>query len=79
MRLYRLESWLHESYRLIAKPRTHGAIEGLWHPEQVVLVEVSQRRELSLRGGWIKRGETERKAAERELVEGIGRQVEATR
>jgi len=61
---------------LIAKPRTHGALVALWHQEQVLLVAASYRRELSLPGGWISRGETARRAAQRELAEELGLQVE---
>ena len=53
LRLYRLAAWLYETYRLIAKPRTHGALVALWHQGQVLLVAASYRRELSLPGGWI--------------------------
>ena len=69
LRLYRLAAWLHETYRLIAKPRTHGALVALWHQGQVLLVATSYRRELSLPGGWINRGETVHMAAQRELGE----------
>lgn len=77
LRLYRLAAWLYETYRLIAKPRTHGALVALWHQGEVLLVEASYRRELSLPGGWINRGETARMAAQRELAEELGLQVEA--
>ena len=77
LRLYRLAAWLYETYRLIAKPRTHGALVALWHQRQVLLVAASYRRELSLPGGWINRGETARMAAQRELAEELGLQVEA--
>ena len=73
LRLYRLAAWLYETYRLIAKPRTHGALVALWHQRQVLLVEASYRRELSLPGGWINRNETARMAAQRELAEGARR------
>ena len=77
LRLYRLAAWLYETYRLIAKPRTHGALVALWHQRQVLLVAASYRNELSLPGGWINRGETARMAAQRELAEELGLQVEA--
>ena len=76
MRIYRQAAWLYETYRLIAKPRTHGALVALWHQGQVLLVAASYRRELSLPGGWINRGETVRMAAKRELAEELGLQVE---
>ena len=77
LRLYQLAAWLYESYRLLAKPRTHGALVALWHQGQVLLVAASYRRELSLPGGWINRGETARMAAQRELAEELGLQVDA--
>ena len=70
LRLYRLAAWLYETYRLVAKPRTHGALVALWHQGQVLLVAASYRNELSLPGGWINRDETARMAAQRELAEG---------
>ena len=75
LRLYWQAAWLYENYRLIAKPRTHGALVALWHQEQVLLLGASYRRELSLPGGWINRGGTARKAAQRELAEELGLQV----
>ena len=77
LRLYRLAAWLYETYRLIAKPRTHGALVALWNQGQVLLVAASYRSELSLPGGWINRGETARRAAQRELLEELGLQMEA--
>ena len=77
LRLYRLAAWLYESYRLIAKPRTNGALVALWHQGQVLLVEASYRREISLPGGWINRSETARMAAQRELAEELGVDVAA--
>ena len=76
LQLYRLAACLYESYRLIVKPSTHGALVAVWHQEQVLLVAASYRRELSLPGGWINRGETPRRAAQRELAEELGLQVE---
>ena len=76
LRLYRLAAWLYETYRLIAKPSTHGALVALWHQEQLLLVAASYRRELSLPGGWINRGEAPPTAAKRELAEELGLQVE---
>ena len=77
LRLYRLAAWLYETYRLVAKPRTHGALVALWHQGVLLLVTASYRRELSLPGGWINRGETARMAAQRELAEELGLQVKS--
>lgn len=75
LRLYRLAAWLYETYRLLAKPRTHGALVALWCQGRLLLVRASYRRELSLPGGWINRGETAQQAAQRELQEELGLQV----
>ena len=77
LRLYRLAAWLYETYRLIAKPCTHGALVALWHQGRLLLVSASYRRELALPGGGIKRGEPARLAARRELAEELGLVVEA--
>lgn len=76
LRLYRLAAWLYETYRLIAKPRTQGALVALWHRKKLLLVAASYRRELSLPGGWINRGESAGMAAQRELKEELGLKVE---
>jgi ADP-ribose pyrophosphatase YjhB (NUDIX family) len=78
LRLYRLAAWLYETYRLIAKPRTEGALVALWHQGRVLLVAASYRRELSLPGGWINRGESAQRAAQRELAEELRLELEET-
>jgi len=77
LRLYRLAAWLYETYRLIGKPSTQGALVALWYQRRVLLVAASYRRELSLPGGWINRGESAQRAAQRELAEELGLKVEA--
>jgi len=71
-RLYWLAACLFDLYRLIAKPRTRGALVALWCQGRVLLVVASYRRELSLPGGWINRGEAPEHAAQRELEEELG-------
>lgn len=77
LRLYRVASWLYENYRLIVKPYTQGALVALWAQERLLLVAASYRRELSLPGGLIARGESPQRAAQRELLEEIGVEVNA--
>ena len=50
LRLYGLAAWLYETCKLIAKPRTHGALVALWLQGQMLLVAASYRRELSIPG-----------------------------
>ena len=77
LRLYWLAAWLYETYRLLLKPHTHGALVALWCQERVLLVQTSYRHELSLPGGGVKRGEKANLAARRELLEEVGLEVQA--
>ena len=72
LRLYWLASVTYESWRLVAKPHTQGALVAIWHQDQVLLVETSYRRGWGLPGGGIDGGETVRQAAVRELSEELG-------
>ena len=69
LRLYPLAAALYAAYRLVLRPHTHGALVALWHGGRLLLVQASYRRQLSLPGGGIGRGETARSAAVRELAE----------
>jgi 8-oxo-dGTP pyrophosphatase MutT (NUDIX family) len=77
LRLYWLAAWLYETYRLLLKPHTHGALVALWCQERVLLVQTSYRHELSLPGGGVKRGEMANLAARRELLEELGLELQS--
>jgi 8-oxo-dGTP diphosphatase len=53
----------------IRRPHTTGSLVALWHDGRLLLVRTSYRRLYALPGGGLKRGETSRAAAERELFE----------
>lgn len=76
LRVYRLAAAFYAVYRLVLRPHTHGALVALWHGGRVLLVQASYRRQLSLPGGGIGRGETARAAAVRELAEELGIRVD---
>jgi ADP-ribose pyrophosphatase YjhB (NUDIX family) len=53
----------------IRRPHTTGSLVALWHGNRLLLVRTSYRRLYSLPGGGLKRGESRRAGAERELFE----------
>ncbi len=50
LRLYWLASVTYETWRLVLKPHTHGALVALWYQDKVLLVETSYRRSWGLPG-----------------------------
>jgi 8-oxo-dGTP diphosphatase len=72
LRLYWLASVTYETWRLVVRPHTHGALVAIWYKDQVLLVETSYRQNWGLPGGGIAGGETVRQAAVRELAEELG-------
>lgn len=59
-------------YWAVCHPRTHAAVVALWHGGEVLLVRTSYSRGHWLPGGHVRRGETGREAARRELSEELG-------
>lgn len=72
LRLYWLAARLYETWQLLARPHTHGALVAIWHEQRVLLVQASYRHGLGLPGGGLERRETARQAAVRELAEELG-------
>lgn len=73
--LYRLAYRLMRIYWAVFRPRTHGALVALWHGGEILLVHNSYTSYHSLPGGYVRRGETGREAARRELEEEVGIRV----
>ncbi|MCK6547848.1 NUDIX hydrolase [Myxococcota bacterium] len=71
-RFYRTAYKLMKVYWAAARPKTHGALVALWHGGRVLLVRQSYLDYHSLPGGYVKRGETAKQAAVRELREELG-------
>lgn len=63
-------------YWLIKKPATHGALVAVWYQQKILLVETSYHKYFNLPGGYLKKGETAKQAAIRELREEAGIETE---
>jgi 8-oxo-dGTP diphosphatase len=59
-------------YWAAVHPRTHGALVAVWHAGEILVVRTSYLPYHSLPGGYVRRRETGRQAAARELREEIG-------
>lgn len=59
-------------YWMLRHPTTHGSLVALWNRGEVLLVRNSYVPYYSLPGGYVRRGETAREAALRELSEEVG-------
>lgn len=59
-------------YWALRQPNTHGALVAIWHEGRILLVRNSYVPYYSLPGGYVRRGETAREAAVRELAEEVG-------
>lgn len=71
-RLYWCAYRLMRVYWAVFRPHTHGAIVAVWHGGEVLLVRNSYTHRHWLPGGYVRRGETGREAARRELAEELG-------
>lgn len=60
----------------LRRPVTHGALVAMWNQGEVLLVKNSYVPYYSLPGGYLRRGETARQAAVRELAEETGIRVQ---
>lgn len=59
-------------YWALRRPESHGALVAIWHDGAILLVRNSYVRYFSLPGGYVRRAETAREAALRELAEEVG-------
>jgi 8-oxo-dGTP diphosphatase len=66
---YRVAYQLMRLYWFVARPNTHGALIAIWHEGELLLVKNSYVSYYCLPGGYLKRGETAKSAAVRELAE----------
>ena len=69
---YRSAYRLMRVYWHIRKPDTHGALVAVWVDGRILLVKTSYLTYWNLPGGYVKRGESGRQAALRELAEEVG-------
>ncbi len=74
--LYRVAYRVMRIYWAVFHPRTHGALVALWHGGEILLVQNSYTPYHSLPGGYVRRRETGREAARRELEEEVGIRVD---
>jgi len=69
---YRVAYRLMRVYWRVRRPRTRGALVAVWNQGELLLVRNSYVPYYSLPGGYLRRNETGRQAAIRELAEEIG-------
>ncbi len=65
------------AYWKVRRPTTHGTLIALWNRDELLLVRNSYVPYYSLPGGYLRRGETAREAAVRELREEVGITMDA--
>lgn len=75
---YRGAYTLARLYWLVRHPRTEGVFVGVWHAGRVLLLQNSYKRQLSMPGGGLERGESPEQAGARELHEEVGLRAEAS-
>jgi 8-oxo-dGTP diphosphatase len=69
---YKVAHRMLRAYWFVRRPSTHGSLVALWHDGEILLVKNSYRRQYTLPGGYIHRGESAVEAAARELREEVG-------
>jgi 8-oxo-dGTP diphosphatase len=69
---YRAAYQIMRVYWRVARPTTHGALVGIWHDGEILLVRNSYVSYYGVPGGYIKGTETPVMAAVRELAEEVG-------
>jgi 8-oxo-dGTP diphosphatase len=75
---YRIAYQLARNYWRIRRPRTQGALVVVWKRGRVLLVRNSYVSYYSLPGGYVRRGESVRDTASRELKEEVGVAVDSS-
>lgn len=74
---YRVAHRMLRAYWKVRRPHTHGALVAVWCEDQILLVKNSYRRQYTLPGGYVRRGESALQAGTRELNEEVGLIVSA--
>lgn len=74
--LYRCAYRAMRVYWRLAHPRTHGALVGIWHAGEVLVVHTSYAPYHQFPGGYVRRRESGREAARRELREELALDVD---
>lgn len=69
---YRLLYLVARVYWWLCRPRTHAAIAAIWHADKLLLVKPSYRSQMTLPGGFVRRGEQPYDAVVREIAEELG-------
>jgi len=72
---YRCAYRMMRVYWAVLHPQTHGALVAIWHQGEILLVKNSYVPYHSLPGGYVRKSETGREAALRELFEETGLRV----
>ncbi|OFX21835.1 MAG: hypothetical protein A2V77_20080 [Anaeromyxobacter sp. RBG_16_69_14] len=75
---YRCAYRVMRAYWRLMHPQTHGALVAIWHEGKVLLVRNSYVQYYSLPGGYVRRHESGRDAARRELLEETGIRANAS-
>jgi 8-oxo-dGTP pyrophosphatase MutT (NUDIX family) len=63
----------------VFRPRTRGVVVAVYFEDRVLIIKNSYYRKYTIPGGYVKRGESPRMAAVRELREEVGLQVNAAK